>query len=110
MTKIAFDHEKLDIYRFSIDYVAQSFDAACRLSRSQRHARDQRLRAAQSNPLNIAEGNGRRSRQGHRTTQLDDLGCQGVTEIEYEHRLALGAGLFAGLNVLPKATYATDYS
>ena len=63
MTKITFDHEKLAVYRFSIDCVAQSFDAACSLSMSHRHARDQRLRAAQSNPLNITEGNGRRSLQ-----------------------------------------------
>ena len=64
MTKIAFDHENLDVYRFSIDYVAQSFDAASGLSRSHRHARDQRLRAPQSNLLNITEGNGRQSLQG----------------------------------------------
>ena len=41
MMKIAFDHEKLDVYPFSIDYVAQSFEAARGLSRPYRHARDQ---------------------------------------------------------------------
>ena len=64
MTKIAFDHENLDVYRLSVDHVAQSFDVASGLSRSHRHARDQRLRAAPSNLLNITEGNGRRSLQG----------------------------------------------
>ena len=56
-----FDHERLDVYRLSIDYVARSFEAAQLLEGLYRHARDQWLRAAQSIPLNIAEGNGKRS-------------------------------------------------
>jgi four helix bundle protein len=59
MTTPSFDHERLDVYRLSIDYVAWSFEAAQLLEG--RHARDQWLRAAQSIPLNIAEGNGKRS-------------------------------------------------
>ena len=61
MTDIVFDHDKLDVYRLSIEYVATSFDTARELSGPYRHARDQWLRAAQSIPLNIAEGNGKRS-------------------------------------------------
>ena len=61
MTAQSFDHERLDVYRLSIDYVARSFDAAQPLEGLHRHARDQWLRAAQSIPLNIAEGNGKRS-------------------------------------------------
>ena len=61
MTSYAFDHEKLDVYRLSIDYVARTFDASQALGGRYRHARDQWLRAAQSIPLNIAEGNGKRS-------------------------------------------------
>ena len=56
-----FDHDRLDVYRLSIDYVAQSFAVAKQLNGLHRHARDQWLRAAQSIPLNIAEGNGKRS-------------------------------------------------
>jgi four helix bundle protein len=56
-----FDHDKLDVYRLSIEYVADSFCIAKDLSGLHRHARDQWLRAAQSIPLNIAEGNGKRS-------------------------------------------------
>lgn len=61
MTVQSFDHERLDVYRLSIDYVARSFKAAQPLEGLYRHARDQWLRAAQSIPLNIAEGNGKRS-------------------------------------------------
>ena len=49
-----FDHDKLDVYRLAIEYVADSFEIAKELSRLNRHAREQWLRAAQSIPLNIA--------------------------------------------------------
>ena len=61
MNEPFFDHEKLDVYRLSIDYVAYSYAIATRLAGNNRHARDQWLRAAQSIPLNIAEGNGKHS-------------------------------------------------
>ena len=61
MTDTIFDHEKLDVYRLALDYVADSFRIAKDLTGLHRHARDQWLRAAQSIPLNIAEGNGKRS-------------------------------------------------
>lgn len=56
-----FDHERLDVYRLAIEYVGFSFQFANRLPRANRVARDQWLRAAQSVPLNIAEGNGKQS-------------------------------------------------
>ena len=52
-------HEKLDVYRLSINYVAWVFQHAGELNGVFRHARDQWLRASQSIPLNIAEGNGK---------------------------------------------------
>ena len=61
MTDAIFDHEKLDVYRLSIHYVAFSSAIAKSLSGTNRHVRDQWLRAAQSIPLNIAEGNGKQS-------------------------------------------------
>ena len=61
MTEPIFDHDRLDVYRLSIDYVSSSFAVAKDLNGCHRHARDQWLRAAQSIPLNIAEGNGKRS-------------------------------------------------
>ena len=61
MTEPTFDHERLDVYRPSSAYVAFSYQIAKSLSGSNRQARDQWLRAAQSIPLNIAEGNGKQS-------------------------------------------------
>ncbi len=61
MTEPIFDHDRLDVYRLSIEYVASSFAIAKDLNGLHRHARDQWLRAAQSIPVNIAEGNGKRS-------------------------------------------------
>ena len=54
-------HEKLDVYRMSIDYVAWVYEQSEALKGSHRFARDQWLRASQSIPLNIAEGNGKTS-------------------------------------------------
>ncbi|TWT65067.1 four helix bundle protein [Allorhodopirellula solitaria] len=56
-----FDHDRLDVYRLSIEYTADSFAVSKELNGLHRPARDQWLRAAQSIPLNIAEGNGKRS-------------------------------------------------
>ena len=56
-----FDHEKLDVYRLAIEYVGETFRIAESLFGLHRHSRDQWLRAAQSIPLTIAEGNGKRS-------------------------------------------------
>ena len=61
MTEPIFDHERLDVYRLSIEYVSSTYRIAKSLNGPQRHARDQWLRAAQSIPLNIAEGNGTQS-------------------------------------------------
>jgi four helix bundle protein len=61
MSDPIFDHDRLDVYRLAIEYSTDSFAIAKTLSGLHRHARDQWLRAAQSIPLNIAEGNGKRS-------------------------------------------------
>lgn len=61
MTEPIFDHERLDPYRLSVDYVAFSFDLAKTLAGTNRHARDQWLRAVQSIPMNIVEDNGKQS-------------------------------------------------
>jgi four helix bundle protein len=61
MTEPIFDHDRLDVYRLSIDYLANSFTIARDLDGLHRHARHQWLCAAQSIPPKIAEGNGKRS-------------------------------------------------
>jgi four helix bundle protein len=57
-----FDHERLDVYQLSIEFVAwaQATAEAAGLSGS---VRDQLDRAASSIPLNIAEGNGKYSKR-----------------------------------------------
>ena len=59
-------HEKLDVYRLSIEYVAWVYEKANSLGGNHRHARDQWLRASQSIPLNIAEGNGKTAQADRR--------------------------------------------
>ena len=56
---MSFGHEKLDVYRLAIEYVGWVFEEAESLDGKFRHARDQWIRASQSIPLNIAEGNGK---------------------------------------------------
>jgi four helix bundle protein len=55
---MAFGHERLDVYCAAIDYVAWAY-RFCEQLRGHRNAKDQLLRASQSIPLNIAEGNGK---------------------------------------------------
>ena len=56
---MAFGHERLDVYRVAIEYVGWSHRLCTELKGDQRAAKDQLLRASQSIPLNIAEGNGK---------------------------------------------------
>ena len=53
---MAFGHEKLDVYRASIEYVGWAY-RFCEALAGHRNAKDQLLRASQAIPLNIAEGN-----------------------------------------------------
>ncbi len=54
-------HEQLDVYTLSLVYVDWVYGMVTRLHGIHRPARDQWLRASQSIPLNIAEGNGKAS-------------------------------------------------
>jgi four helix bundle protein len=56
-----FDHERLDVYRVSIAFVALADDTIGTLPRGRAYLADQFHRAALSIPLNIAEGAGERS-------------------------------------------------
>ena len=58
---MVFSHEKLDVYQLALEYVAYVFERVDQLEGSARTAREQWLRASQSIPLNIAEGNGKAS-------------------------------------------------
>jgi four helix bundle protein len=59
-------HEKLDVYRLAINYVAWVYEKAEVLTGVHRSAREQWLRASQSIPLNIAEGNGKTAKADRR--------------------------------------------
>ena len=101
MSEPIFDHDRLDVYRVSIDYVAASFRLAKELNGLHRHARDQWLRAAQSIPLNIAEGNGKRS-PNDRARFLDvargsALECAAIQDV-----LAASGGLDAESSLVMK--------
>ena len=53
-----FEHERLDVYRASIELVAGADQLADRFPRGRAHLSDQLRRAVASIPLNIAEGAG----------------------------------------------------
>ena len=53
-----FDHDKLDVYRAAIDFIALANEVVERLPRGRGYLADQLQRAATSIALNIAEGAG----------------------------------------------------
>ncbi len=57
-----FDHERLHVYRLSIDYVAFSYRIARTLNGPHRHAREQWLRASPSVPRAVLRSNAPRSK------------------------------------------------
>ena len=59
-------HEKLEVYRLAIGYVGWVYKKSGTLNGIHRPARDQWLRASQSIPLNIAEGNGKNAKADRR--------------------------------------------
>lgn len=77
---MALGHEKLDVYRLAIDYVGGVFEQANELGGIHRHARDQWLRASQSMPLNIAEGNAKATEADRRRYfgNVDQAGRAGL--------------------------------
>jgi four helix bundle protein len=56
---MAFDHERLDVYRLAIEFVARANDVVEALPRGRGYLADQLQRAALSIVLNIAEGAGK---------------------------------------------------
>lgn len=63
---MTFGHEQLDVYRLTIEYAGWTYRLCTGLKGEQRRTRDQLLRASQSIPLNIAEGNGKASEADRR--------------------------------------------
>jgi four helix bundle protein len=82
----------LDVYRLAISYVAWVYEHSEKLNGVHRHARDQWLRASQSIPLNIAEGNGKTAAADRRRyfeiARGSALECAAVQDV-----LVVGKGL-----------------
>ena len=89
---MALGHEKLDVYRLAIGYVPWVFEHSETLNGAHRHARDQWLRASQSIPLNIAEGNGKTAEADRRRyfeiARGSVLECAAIQDV-----LVVGKGL-----------------
>ena len=85
---MSFGHEQLDVYRLSIDYVGWVYRLCQSLKGQHPNAKDQILRASQSIPLNIAEGNGKATENDRRRffeiargSALECAAAQDVLEI-----------------------------
>ena len=77
-----FDHEKLDVYRVAIDFVALADDIVEHLPRGRRHIADQLLRASVSVLLSIAEGAGRVVSMLTQLSRRDDESTESGTGTE----------------------------
>lgn len=97
-----FGHETLDVYQLSLQYVAWVLGFAGELKGSGMPIRDQWLRASQSIPLNIAEGNGKFSdadrRRFFEIARGSALECSAIQDI-----LEISRVLSSGLNMSKKA-------
>ena len=95
-----FDHEKLDVYKASIDLVILIDEIVERLPRGRAYLVDQIQRAGSSVPLNIAEGAGEYSSNEkirfYRMARRSVTECAGIFDIclrlrlidEVEHKKA----------------------
>jgi four helix bundle protein len=81
---MAFGHEKLDVYKLAIEYVGWVY-RFCEGLKGHRSAKDQILRASQSIPLNIAEGNGKATEPDRRRyfeiARGSSLECAAVQDV-----------------------------
>lgn len=79
-----FGHERLDVYRAAIDYVGWAY-RFCQSLRGHSNAREQLMRASQSIPLNIAEGNGKRTdpdrRRYFEIARASTLECGAIQDV-----------------------------
>ena len=69
-----FEHERLDVYRLALEWLAIADDIVQHLPRGRSHLADQLTRAATSIVLNIAEGAGKYSNGDKRRYYLSAVG------------------------------------
>jgi four helix bundle protein len=87
-----FDHEKLDVYQVSLEFIVWSESVLSEMNGAQRHLRDQLTRAALSIPLNIAEGCGKRPgadrNRYYETARASALECAACLDVAVASRAA----------------------
>jgi four helix bundle protein len=116
----AFDHERLDVYRAAIDFVALADGIVEHLPRGRSHLGDQLLRAGTSIPLNIAEGAGEFSsndkRRFYRMALRSATDCAAILDVCRTLHLADDAPLAGGRDLLlrivseaPRTGYGCGY-
>lgn len=79
------DHEKLDVYKVSIEFMAIAINIADNIPRGYSSLADQLKRAAWSIPLNIAEGCGKNSindkRRFYAIARGSAMECAAITDV-----------------------------
>jgi four helix bundle protein len=85
MTQSYFDHEKLDVYRISVEFVVAANNIIEKLPKGNANLADQLHRASTSITLNIAEGAGELSRNEkirfYRMARRSATECAGIFDI-----------------------------
>ena len=113
-----FDHERLDVYRVSIAFVALADDTIGTLPRGRAYLADQLQRAALSIPLNIAEGAGEWSpkdkKRFYRVALRSATECAAILDVCRHLKLAneeqLNSGRDSLLRVVSMLTRMTKES
>ena len=99
-----FDHEKLDVYKAAIDFVALADDVVEHMPRGRAYLADQLQRAATSIPLNIAEGAGEFSKKEkarfYRMALRSGTECAALFDVCRKLSLAEDAALRTGRDLL----------
>ncbi|MCP4897142.1 MAG: four helix bundle protein [bacterium] len=80
-----FEHDSLDVYRLSLEFVRWTHEECASLSETHRISRDNLVRVSQSIPLYIAEGNAERSLSDRQrffgTAKRSALACAAALDI-----------------------------
>jgi four helix bundle protein len=79
------DHERLDVYQRSIEFLALAVRLGIRIGRGQAELKDQLHRASTSIPLNIAEASGKTGRADrqrfHSIARGSALECGAIVDV-----------------------------
>ena len=98
------DHERLDIYQLSLDFVVFANGVIEVLPRGRSHLADQLTRASTSIVLNLAEGAGKHSKPDKRRYYLTARGsateCAALLDVCFRLKLLDDAGHKAGKEML----------